>query len=80
MLPVQVDVRPLCFSASDVEVPPPVGVACQRVTRVFVQSVVELILNESDNHAGDKDDRPVCLDERKKLANQHVEEAGSRGS
>ena len=40
---VQVDVCPLGLSASDIEVPPPVGVPCQRVPGVFVQTIVEFI-------------------------------------
>lgn len=43
VLSVQVDVCPLSLSASDVEVSPPIGVPCQRVPGVFVQTIVEFI-------------------------------------
>lgn len=73
MLSVQVDVRPLRLPASDVEVPPPIGKCCQRMAGVFVQSVVELVLGESNDHTSDEDDGPVGLYEREKLVRQHVE-------
>ena len=43
VFPVQVDVCPLGFSALDIEVSPPVRISCQRVPRVFVQTIVEFI-------------------------------------
>lgn len=73
MFPVQVDVRPLCLSASDVEVPPPICVRGERVAGVFVQAIVELILDESDCNSDDEEYRPVGFDYGEKLAGQHVE-------
>lgn len=64
MLPVQVDVRPLCFPASDVEVTPPVCICGERVAGVLVKTVVELVLNQSDHNTGDEEDRPVGLEYR----------------
>ena len=73
MFPVQVDVRPLGFSAPDVEVPPPVGESCQRVPRVFVQTIMEFIPSQTKHHTDYEDNRPVGLDQWKELAGQHVE-------
>lgn len=73
MLPVQVDVCPLCLSASDVEVPPPVGVRCQRVAGVPVETIVKFVLCQTNHHANYEDDRPVGSEEWEQLAGQHVE-------
>lgn len=73
MFPVQVDVRPLCLSASDVEVPPPICVRGKRVSRVFIQAIVELVLDESDCNSDHEKYRPVGFEYGKKLAGQHVE-------
>lgn len=73
MLSVQVDVRPLRFPASHVAIPPPVGVRCQSMAGVFVQSVVELVLGESSDHTNDQNDGPIGSYERKELVCQHVE-------
>jgi hypothetical protein len=73
VLPVQVDVCPLGFPASDVKVPPPIGVSCQRVSRVFIQTIVELIPSQTQHHTNYEDDRPVGSEEREQLAGQHVE-------
>lgn len=73
VFPVQVDVRPLGFPASDVEVPPPVGVACQWVPGVFVQTIVEFVPGQTQYHTDHEDNRPVGLDQWKELAGQHVE-------
>ena len=73
VLPVQIDVCPLSFPASDVEVPPPIGVSCQRVPGVLVQTIVELIPGQTQYHTDYKDHRPVGLDQWKQLASQHVE-------
>jgi hypothetical protein len=73
VLPVQVDVRPLCLPASDVEVSPPIGVRRKSVAGIFVQTIVELVRGQSDYHSGNEDDRPVGFDNREELAGQHVE-------
>jgi len=73
VFPVQIDVRPLGFSASDVEVPPPVRVSCQRVPGVFVQTIVELVPSQTQYHTDYEDNRPIGLDQWEQLAGQHVE-------
>lgn len=43
---MQLDMRPLCFAAPDVEIAPPVRVGCEEVAGVFVQAVVEFVAEE----------------------------------
>lgn len=73
MFSVQVDMRPLCLPASDIEVPPPIGVRGERVSRVFVKAIVELILDESDCKANHEEYRPIGFEYGEELAGQHVE-------
>jgi hypothetical protein len=73
VFPVQVDVRPLCSSASDVEVPPPIGVGGESIAGVLVQAVVVFVPAESDHHSSDEYHRPVGTDDGEESAGQHVE-------
>jgi hypothetical protein len=73
VFPVQVDVRPLRFSASDVEVPPPVGVGSESIAGVLVQAVVVFVSEESDHHSSDEYQRPVGAEDGEESAGQHVE-------
>jgi hypothetical protein len=73
VFPVQVDVSPLSFPASDVEVPPPIGVGGESIARIFVQAVVVFVPEESDYYSGDEYQRPVGAEDWKESAGQHVE-------
>jgi hypothetical protein len=73
MFPVQVDVCPLGFPASDVEVPPPIRISCKRVPGIFIQTIVEFVPGQTQYHTDYKNNRPVGSKEREQLAGQHVE-------
>jgi hypothetical protein len=77
---MQVDVRPLRSSASDVEVPPPIGVGGEGIAWVLVQAVVVFVPEEPDHHSGNEYQRPIGTEDGEESAGQHVEfEAGFEG-
>jgi hypothetical protein len=60
-------------SASDVRVPPPIGVGGESIAGVFVQAIVVFVPEESDHHSGEEYQRPVGTEDGKESAGQHVE-------
>lgn len=65
--------RPLRSSATDVEVPPPIGVGGKSTAGVLVQAVVVFVPEESDHHSSDEYQGPVGTNDGEESAGQHVE-------
>lgn len=65
--------RMLRFSAKIIEESPPVRVTCEPVSRIFVQAIVELVVEQPADERGGEDGWPVSREEGKEVGGEHVE-------